>query len=171
MNQLAHHCLAVQLAPCLAAGAPSRVVVVASSAARWPGADQALQAALDGSKFSGPPWAPYAGSKLANVAWSRAAARRWASAGITVAALHPDIAPSGLQRHMGVLGATLNALTAAVGGSRDASAARVVAAATAAEPHAFALQGATDAALEERVWAAGDAALRSGDVLSGGGVK
>jgi len=172
VNQLAHHCLAAQLAPCLAAGAPSRVLVVSSSAARWPGADQALAAALDGNDFAGPPWAAYAGSKLANVAWSRAAARRWAPGGVAVVALHPGIAPSGLQRHMGALGAVLNALTSAIGGGADVSAARIVAAATAAEPQMFALDCATEAALEERVWAAGEAALRGADVASvTGGVK
>ena len=172
MNHLAHHCLAAQLAPCLAAGAPSRVVVVSSAAARWPGANQALAAALDGADFSGPPWAAYAGSKLANAAWSHAAARRLAPAGTTVVALHPGIAPSGLQRHMGVTGAALNALTAALGGGVDASAARVVAAATAAEPQACAGVLAMDSAFEERVWAAGEAALHGTREQSvTGGVK
>jgi len=82
---------------------------------------------------------------------------------VTVVALHPGITPSGLQRHMGVAGAVLNALTAAWGGV-GASAARVVAAATAAEPHhacegVFPMDSACGVAFEERVWAAGEAAL------------
>ena len=175
MNQLAHHCLAAQLAPCLAA-APARVVVVASAAARWPGAEQALEAALDGRDSAGPPFAAYAGSKLANVAWSRAAASRWASAGVTVVALHPGIAPSGLQRNMGIIGAAMNALTAAAGGDVNASAGRVVAAATAAEPYecagAFPLDSACGTAFDERVWAAGEAALHeTGAESVCGGVK
>ena len=153
--------------------------MVASAAARWPGADQALAAALDEpSDFLGPPWAAYAGSKLATVAWSRAADRRLAPAGVTVVAMHPGVTPSGLQRYMGVAGAALNALTAALGCSVDASAARVVAAATAAEPQlcegVFTMDSACGAAFEERVWDAGEAALRTTDVKQQGvtgGVK
>ena len=125
VNQLAHHALATQLAPCLAAGAaasgvPSRVVVVASAAARWPGAEAALHDALaGGAPEGGAPWASYAGSKLANVAWCRAAAARWQPARVQVLAVHPGTAPSGLQRHKGPLGAALNAASAAIGATPD----------------------------------------------------
>jgi NAD(P)-dependent dehydrogenase (short-subunit alcohol dehydrogenase family) len=128
VNQLAHHALAAHLAPCLVAGAaatgaPSRVVAVASAAATWPGAAGALSAALDGDAAAlaagGAPWAPYAASKRANVAWVRAASQHCDAAVLQHIALHPGAAPSGLQRHMGPLGAALNALTTAIGGSAD----------------------------------------------------
>jgi hypothetical protein len=189
VNQLAHHALAAALAPSLAAGAsssssPSRIVAVASTAASWPGAADALRDALDGAHSATSsaallPWAPYAASKLANVAWCQHASSLSPSpqAGAGAAAprtmyvaVHPGTAPSGLQRHMGALGRGVNGVSAAVGCSAARAAERVVDAATAREPSACAGVlvpraagggdgSGVDEALAARVWAAGEAAV------------
>jgi hypothetical protein len=195
VNQLAHHALAAALAPSLAAGtasssAPSRVVVVASTAACWPGAAHALRDALDGAhgsrgsstNVSGAflllPWAPYAASKLANIAWCHHASSlqagddsgdEHAARRTMYVAVHPGTAPSGLQRHMGALGRAVNAVSAAAGCSAARAAARVVDAATALEPSECAGvlvpraggggSSEIDEALAARVWAAGEAAV------------
>ena len=126
VNCLAHQLLVAMLQPSLEAGAaaahvPSRVVFVGSDAATWPGARQALQAALTSDADAGMmmPWAPYAASKLACAALCRAFAQRSTPSLLTCVSLHPGIAPTGLQRHMGALGSALNALTAAAGYTVD----------------------------------------------------
>jgi len=126
VNCLAHQLLVAMLQPSLEAGAaaahvPSRVVFVGSDAATWPGARQALQAALTSDADAGMmmPWAPYAASKLACAALCQAFAQRSTPSLLTCVSLHPGIAPTGLQRHMGALGSALNALMAAAGCTVD----------------------------------------------------
>lgn len=163
----AHHLLASRLAPALARGArtrPTSVLVVASAAASWPAAETVLHATLacDGTppKPSALPWAPYAAAKLGTVAWARAAEAHYAPAGVSVRMLHPGVAPSGLQRHMGLLGEGLNTAAALLGGSPDAAAARVVAAALRSEAARDAQLPSTSGALAAKVWAVAERSTR-----------
>ncbi len=91
VNHLSHFLLAHQLLDALRrAAAPdraARVVVVASNGHRR--ADFDLDRVADPPDYGGP--TAYANSKLANVLFAREAARRWASDGVTVNALHPGV--------------------------------------------------------------------------------
>ncbi len=87
VNHLGHVLLTELLLDRLKAGAPSRIVIVASDAHKF---------ALDGLKFDdlqchGRYWSyrVYGRSKLANVYFMRALARRLEGTGVTVNAVHP----------------------------------------------------------------------------------
>jgi NAD(P)-dependent dehydrogenase (short-subunit alcohol dehydrogenase family) len=91
VNHLAHFLLAHLLRPRLretaSSGRAARVVVVSSNGHRH--ADLDLERVADPPDYGG--WKAYANSKLANVLFSREAARRWGPDGIVVNALHPGV--------------------------------------------------------------------------------
>ncbi len=87
VNHLAPFLLTNLLLDRLRASAPSRIVTVASQAHRG--------ARLDLADLAGPQdWSPlkaYARSKLCNILFTRALARRLAGSGVVAAALHPGV--------------------------------------------------------------------------------
>jgi dehydrogenase/reductase SDR family protein 13 len=87
VNHLGHFLLTRLLEPQLRAGAPSRVVSVASAAHR--AARGVDFAALRRPTRSLTGMHEYAVSKLCNILFSRELARRWAGAGVATYALHP----------------------------------------------------------------------------------
>jgi retinol dehydrogenase 12 len=92
VNHLAPFLLTNLLLPKLRQSAPSRVVVVASAAHQ--------RASLDfedlmNAKVTGL-WPAYSRSKLANILFTRALARRLAGSGVTANSLHPGLARSHL---------------------------------------------------------------------------
>jgi len=97
VNHLGHFLLTRLLEPALKAGAPSRVVTVASRA------HERVKRPLDESALRGPSrsrsgWSEYQDSKLANVLFTKELARRWAGTGITAYSLHPGVIASDLWR-------------------------------------------------------------------------
>jgi NAD(P)-dependent dehydrogenase (short-subunit alcohol dehydrogenase family) len=98
VNHLGHFVLTSALLGCLAAGAPSRVVTVASDAhysAR--GIDfEALRRPARGMTGLH----EYAVSKLCNVLFSQELARRTAGTGVTTYALHPGVVASDIWRRV-----------------------------------------------------------------------
>lgn len=95
VNHLAHFFLVELLRERLVATPSSRIVVVSSGLhARgiiaWD--DLQLERRYDGT-------AAYARSKLANVLWTLALARRLAGTGVTANACHPGVVATGLLRH------------------------------------------------------------------------
>jgi retinol dehydrogenase-12 len=94
VNHLAPFLLTNLLLPKLRQSAPARVVVVASNAHR--------RARLDFSDLMNEQvtglWPAYQRSKLANLLFTRALARRLAGSGVTVNALHPGVIRSQLFR-------------------------------------------------------------------------
>ena len=97
VNHLGHFLLTRLLEPALRAGAPSRVVNVASEAHRSaPGID--FSALRRPGSFSG--LSEYAVSKLCNILFTRELARRWAGSGVTAYALHPGVVATGIWRRL-----------------------------------------------------------------------
>lgn len=97
VNHLGHMLLTLLLEPALVKAAPSRVVIVASRAherTRQPIDYGDLQNPLD--SFSGFP--EYMRSKLANMLFSFALARRWKERGVNVYAVHPGVIASEIWR-------------------------------------------------------------------------
>jgi NAD(P)-dependent dehydrogenase (short-subunit alcohol dehydrogenase family) len=94
VNHLGHFLLTRLLLPQLKAAAPSRVVVVSSSVHKG--------AALDFDDLQGKRrWSmmgSYSRSKLANMLFTRALAKRLEESGVTVNALHPGVVASELAR-------------------------------------------------------------------------
>lgn len=100
VNHLAHFLLTGLLLPQLKAAAPSRIIVVSSNAHLVGKVDpDDLQSA--GKR---PGFGVYAASKLANLYFSYALARRLEGTGVTVNAMHPGAVASGFARNNGVLG-------------------------------------------------------------------
>jgi retinol dehydrogenase-12 len=98
VNHLGHFLLTLLLEPALRAGAPSRVVNVASQAhQRVPGIDFGALRAPASSRTGFP---EYAVSKLCNVLFTRELARRWANRGITTYALHPGVVATRIWRRV-----------------------------------------------------------------------
>lgn len=94
VNHLGHFLLTLLLLPALRAAASARVVVVASSVHKGQRLDfDDLQAERGFSMMQ-----VYARSKLANMLFARALARRLQGSGITVNALHPGVVDTGLAR-------------------------------------------------------------------------
>jgi NAD(P)-dependent dehydrogenase (short-subunit alcohol dehydrogenase family) len=94
VNHLAPFLLTNLLLPRLAASAPARVIVVASEAHRragWLDFDDLMNTRVGY-------WSAYGRSKLANLLFMRALARRLRGSGITVNAAHPGVVRSQLFR-------------------------------------------------------------------------
>lgn len=162
VNHLAPFLLTNLLRPLLTASAPARVVTV-SSGAHYKGeidlSDLHLERDYD-------PYRAYRRSKLANVLFTRALARRLAGTGVTANAVHPGVIATGLLGALAHVPRPLAGLLRMVAGSPRAGADRVVAVATdpgiaevtgayfsegrQAEPSAT----ARDADLAERLWMA-----------------
>jgi retinol dehydrogenase-12 len=97
VNHLGPFLLTRLLEPALRAGAPSRVVNVASEAhRRVTGIDFA--ALRRPGSFSGFP--EYAVSKLCNILFTRELARRWVGSGVTAYAVHPGVVATGIWRRL-----------------------------------------------------------------------
>jgi len=137
VNVEGHAALAAALLPALAAGAaasgrPSRILIVGSPAARWPGAAAALRRRLANTPPPPPPlvapWAVYAGSKRGAEALAAAIAAD-SPRGIQALAVRCGPAPSGIQREMGALGWALRWALHWAGCSCEEAAAEVSAAA------------------------------------------
>lgn len=79
-----------------------RVVVVSSAAHRYAPREGVRLDDLDASRGYNP-WLAYGQSKLANILFTRALARRLASTKRTTNALHPGVIKTNLGRHMGTL--------------------------------------------------------------------
>lgn len=97
VNHLGHMLLTLLLEPALVKAAPSRVVTVASRAherTNQPIDYGDLQNPLD--SYTG--WPEYMRSKLANMLFSFALARRWKDRGVNVYAVHPGVIASEIWR-------------------------------------------------------------------------
>lgn len=97
-NHLGHFLLINLLRPQIEACANARVVVVSSDAHRMAPAAGIEFDNLSGERSYGA-WRAYGHSKLANILFAKALARRLGS-GRTANALHPGVIPTNLQRHM-----------------------------------------------------------------------
>lgn len=103
-NHIGHFILVTGLLPLLSAS--GRVVVLSSGAHR--------AAPKDGIQFNDltferryTPWAAYGHSKLANLLFARALARRFAGTNRTANALHPGVIATNLTRHMNLAARTV----------------------------------------------------------------
>jgi NAD(P)-dependent dehydrogenase (short-subunit alcohol dehydrogenase family) len=97
VNHLGHFLLTLELQRALTAGAPSRVVVVASRAHER--TSQPIDfTVLQGPARSATGWREYQVSKLANVLFNRELARRWAGTGVHSYAVHPGVIASDIWR-------------------------------------------------------------------------
>lgn len=95
VNHLGTFLLTQELLPVLKASAPSRVVVL-SSALHYQGKMVWDDLQFERRKFSGP--TAYNQSKLANVLFTKALARRLEGTGVTVNAVHPGVVATELAR-------------------------------------------------------------------------
>jgi NAD(P)-dependent dehydrogenase (short-subunit alcohol dehydrogenase family) len=95
VNHLGTALLTLELLPLLKASAPSRVVVV-SSGLHYRGHMEWDDLSLEHGRFRG--FAAYCQSKLANVLFTKALARRLAGTGVTVNAVHPGVVATELTR-------------------------------------------------------------------------
>ncbi|KAG9404581.1 hypothetical protein AC1031_004782 [Aphanomyces cochlioides] len=100
-NHVAHMALTTRLLPILEASAPSRIVVVSSSAHTWaPSVGINFDTINDSGAYSR--WTWYGQSKLANILFARELSRRLEERGVRnvyVNALHPGFIQSELMRH------------------------------------------------------------------------
>ena len=97
VNHLGHFLLTLKLKPALEAGAPARVVVVASRAhERFHGTLSLAHFQAPRRSFTG--WPEYQVSKLCNVLFAKELARRWDPAKVHSYALHPGVIASDIWR-------------------------------------------------------------------------
>ena len=98
INHVGHFALALQLLPQLQAAQAARVVAVSSGAALF---GRMVFDDLNFERRGYQPWAAYGQSKLANLLFIQALARRLRSAGSSVVACaaHPGVTATELQRH------------------------------------------------------------------------
>ena len=94
VNHLAPFLLTLEMLPLLRASAPARIVVVASVAHTQGRLE--LDGKRDPDRFDG--YRAYASSKLCNVLFTRALARRLGGSGVTVNAVHPGVVTTKLLR-------------------------------------------------------------------------
>lgn len=97
VNHLGHMLLTLLLEPALTAAAPSRVVVVASRA------HERTRSSIDFGRVRTPTssrlgWPEYVKSKLANMLFMAALARKWQPKGIHAYGLHPGVIASDIWR-------------------------------------------------------------------------
>ena len=98
VNHLGHFLLTRLLEPQLHAGAPARVVNLASEAHRRARAVDFHALRVPGRSVTGVP--EYAVSKLCNILFTRELARRSASRGVTAYAVHPGVVATGIWRRV-----------------------------------------------------------------------
>ena len=98
INHLGHFALVLQLLPLLQAATAARVVAVSSGAALF---GRMVFDDLNFERRGYQPWAAYGQSKLANLLFIQALARRLKRAGSSVVACaaHPGVTATELQRH------------------------------------------------------------------------
>lgn len=99
LNHLSNFLLTNLLLDMLQASAPSRMIVVSSGAHEMTGMnfdDIQMENGYNG-------WTAYGQSKLANVMFAYALARRLEGTGVTANAMHPGLVSTGFGREMGVL--------------------------------------------------------------------
>ena len=98
INHLGHFALVLQLLPQLQAATAARVVAVSSGAALF---GRMVFDDLNFERRGYHPWAAYGQSKLANLLFTQALARRLKQAGSSVVACaaHPGVTATELQRH------------------------------------------------------------------------
>lgn len=170
-NHLGHFALTTGLLPALERSAPARIVVV-SSDLHHRGKGERLVATLE--KKPGPysAYGAYGDSKLANVLFAKALAKRL-PAKVEVFSLHPGVIPTPLSRTMGPLGAVFRTVGRLFMKTVEQGAATSIFAATApqlagqsgaylsdcrvAQP----IAAANDPALIDRVWAQSEQAIRA----------
>ncbi|XP_054622132.1 retinol dehydrogenase 12-like isoform X3 [Dunckerocampus dactyliophorus] len=95
VNHLGHFLLTYLLLDLIKWSAPARIIVVASVAHTWTG----IQLEDLNSESSYDPMKAYGQSKLANVLFARALARKLSGTGVSVFSLHPGVVQSDLWRH------------------------------------------------------------------------
>lgn len=166
VNHLGPFALTLGLVDLLEKSAPSRVVLVSSKL--HVGARLDLDdLGYDKRRYSG--FDAYNASKLANVIFARALARRLAASDVRVNALHPGEAATAIARDYGRVMTTLMRL---VYGSAKAAASRTLFVATAAEADvsgqffrdsrvAPCSPLADDVALQERLWSLSEELIRA----------
>jgi len=99
VNHLGHFLLTTELLDMLEASAPSRIVHVSSLAHKFPYWDGVkLDALNDNSSYN--PWQAYGQSKLCNLLFSNALARRLAGSGVRSNAVHPGYVATDLGRYL-----------------------------------------------------------------------
>lgn len=175
-NHLGHFALTTALLPVLEKSAPSRIVALSSDLHKR-GNGARLVAALEKKPTDYSPFGAYGDSKLANVLFARALARRL-PAGVEVFSVHPGVINTNLSRSMGVLGAIYRAVGGLFMKSIPQGAATSVYAATAPELKgqsgaylsncavAPASSEGSDAALAEKVWALSERAIQPSVAMS-----
>lgn len=107
VNHLAPFLLTQLLLPALKAGAPARIVNVASDAHRFVQGLDFDDLQSERGKF--PAMKKYGASKLCNIYFTRELAKRLEGSGITVNAVHPGWVATGLGGQNGLLGKVLTA--------------------------------------------------------------
>jgi retinol dehydrogenase 12 len=98
VNHLGHFLLTRLLEGPLRAGAPARVVNVASEAHRQAAGIDFAALRAPGRSMTGVP--EYAVSKLCNILFTRELARRWAGSGVTTYAVHPGVVATRIWRRV-----------------------------------------------------------------------
>jgi NAD(P)-dependent dehydrogenase (short-subunit alcohol dehydrogenase family) len=102
-NHLGHFYLTQLLMPQLQAGAPSRVVNVASTGHKFAGMSATtLDQAFRPTKKEYGGWTSYGNSKLANILMARSIQSKFAQQGITGYSLHPGVVATDLGRQGGL---------------------------------------------------------------------
>ena len=170
-NHLGHFALTTQLLPALERSAPARIVVV-SSGLHTRGKPERLLATLEGRPGPYTPYGAYGDSKLANILFAKALAKRL-PAGVEAFSLHPGVIPTPLSRSMGGLGAVFRTLGKLFMKTVEQGAATSIFAATAPQLAgqsgaylsdcrvATPASAALDAALIDQVWAQSERAVRA----------
>jgi retinol dehydrogenase 12 len=102
VNHLAPFLLTNLLLDRLRASAPSRIVTVASQAHRGARVDPATMAAPQAADWS--PLKAYGRSKLCNILFTRALARRLQGSGVVAACLHPGVVATAIGDRAGLAG-------------------------------------------------------------------
>ncbi len=170
-NHLGHFALTTGLLPALERSAPARIVVVSSDLHKR-GKGERLLATLEGKPVPYSAYGAYGDSKLANVLFAKALAKRL-PAGVEVFSLHPGVIPTPLSRSMGALGAVFRTVGKLFMKTVEQGAATSIFAATApqlagqsgaylsdcrvAQPTKEAL----DPSLIDKVWAQSEKAIRA----------